>query len=97
MSYRTGGWSSTPFHQGLLPSSDGLALAKTELQGAPMNTDYFGCKPDLTCNDTGYQLRLYNGSTWQAWTGTSTASHSNPPWLRTYHNYWSYKTCSTSC
>jgi hypothetical protein len=95
---RMGSSGATPFDYGTLPTSDGLALAKTETQGnPPINNDFFGCKPDLTCDDTGYQLRLWDGSVWHAWTYASTPSHSDPPWLHTYHNYWSFKTCPSSC
>jgi hypothetical protein len=96
--YRIGSFSNTPYFYGSLPTNDGLALAKTETQGSPpINTDFFGCTPTFNCDNAAYGMHLWNGSTWSSWTGASTASRSNPPYLHTFHNYWSYKTCPTSC
>ena len=55
--YRKGTVTSTPFFYGTLATSDGLAMAKTELQGdPPENVDWFGCTPAHTCTNTGYGL-----------------------------------------
>ncbi len=96
--YRKGSVGNTPFHYGTLPTSDGMALAKTEIQGAPpINTDYFGCDPNRACGNGSYGLHLFNGTSWLGWTGASTKSEFQPPWLHTYNNYWSFKTCPASC
>jgi hypothetical protein len=98
--YRKGSYSSTPFFYGVISTSDGLAMAKTEVQGgAPVNYDFFGCDPGLTCADGAYGIELLAGTTWRRWSATdsSTASHGNPPYLHTFQSHWSFKTCPVSC
>jgi hypothetical protein len=91
--------SSVPFFTGTIGTSDGLVLAKTEVQGgAPISTDYFGCGGSpFHCNVTTYGMHLYNGTSWSIWSASSVSSGSNPPYLHTYENYWGYKTCPSSC
>jgi hypothetical protein len=92
--YRKGSSGASPFFIGVLSTQDGLALAKTEVQGNPtIPTTRFGCSA-TSCTATAYGLRLYVSS-WSLWTGASTSSQANPPWLHTYSNYWGYKTCPT--
>jgi hypothetical protein len=96
--YRRGSIVSAPFFVGTLPSTDGLAMAKTEVQGgAPIGTDRFGCDHNKSCNNGSYGLHLFNGTTWPGWTGASTSSNGNPPYVHTYHNYWAFATCPVAC
>lgn len=93
--YRKGS-SSTPFFYGVLSTGSGLAMAKTEVQGnPPLSLVYYGCS-NLSCNDTPYAIMLFL-SAWSLWTASSTSSNGNPPYLRTFNSYWSFKTCPTSC
>jgi hypothetical protein len=77
-----------PFHYGTLPTSTGLALAKTELQNSPPeNTDYFGCDSSHTCgSSSGYGMKLMSGGSWSTWTASSVHSNAQPPFLHTYKN-----------
>lgn len=96
--YTKGGVTTAPFFLGTMPSVDGTAISATELQGnPPISTDYFGCDPGLACSQTAYGLHLYNGSTWSSWTAPSTKLEAQPPWLHTFHNFWSFKTCPAAC
>jgi hypothetical protein len=99
--YRTGSSTSTPFFFGVMSTSDGLALAKTEIQGSPIiGNDYFGCDPSLVCTNTAYGMRLFDGSVWSTWTpglAASVSSSANPPYLHTFNNYWSFRTCAAAC
>lgn len=76
----------------------GSILAKTEVQGnPPIGLSYFGCSPSLSCFTTDYGMRIFQNGAWNLWTVSSGSSESNPPYLHTYNNYWSYKTCGTAC
>ena len=96
---RKGSWTSQPFFYGVLSTVDGLAMAKTEVQnGAPIGTDRFGCDHNKNCGvSQSYGMHLYNGTSWYLWTGASTPSNGNPPYLLTHQNYWAYATCPVRC
>jgi hypothetical protein len=96
--YRKGSLANSPFFLGNLGTDDGLAMAKTEIQGSPpINTDYFGCTSTFDCSTGSFGLHLFNGTSWSLWTGSSTASHGNPPYLHTYNSFWAFRTCPNSC
>jgi len=97
--YRMGSIGSNPIFNGDLSTSDGLVLAKTEDQGALLGTDYYGCQGVELCSNGSYGLHLYTSSTgiWSGWTGGSVPSNGNPPYLHTFNNYWSFKTCPSLC
>jgi len=98
-SNRKGSSGGTPFYYGVMSTNYGLVLAKTELQapsGTTINYAFFGCSSS-SCTDSSYGLRLYDGSSWSLWTASSTSSNANPPYLHTYNNYWSFKTCPSTC
>lgn len=97
--YRKGSSTATPFFHGVLSVSAGDAGAKTEVQNnPPLGTSYFGCSSATSCNSTTYALQLRTStSTWLPWQQASTSSNDMPPFLHTYNNYWSFKTCATSC
>jgi hypothetical protein len=95
--FRKGSFSNTPFYYGNLPQTSGDIEVLTEVQnGATIGTDYFGCDANKSCGNASYGIHVLNGSTWSTLTSAS-RSHSDPPWVHTYNNYWSFATCPVSC
>jgi len=86
---------------GVMTTNNGLAYAKTEVHnGSPITYNFIGCDPGLTCASSSYGLHVASSSlAWSLWDSSksSTAIHYNPPFLHTFNNYWSFKTCPVSC
>ena len=97
--YRKGTFGSAPFFTGYMSGPDNYASAMTETVNNPtINTDYVGCQGPGACSISGFGIHVLTApSTWNSWTGPATAIHDNPPWLHTYNNYWSFKTCPSAC
>lgn len=96
--YTKGGVTTTPIYFGTGQADAGLPIAVTEIQGTALeNTDYFGCDAAHACSSSSYGLHLFNGTTWRSWTDPSQPQHANPPFVRTFHNFWAFKTCPAAC
>ena len=98
-SYRKGSSTSTPFFRGVLAVSAGLGGAMTEAQNSPpLGNSYFGCSSATSCNSSTYAIQLRTlTSTWLPWQQSAEEFNSMPPYLHTYNNFWSFKTCATAC
>ncbi len=96
--FRKGPIPNVPFAFGTIGASSGTAEALTELQNSPPEgTDWFGCDDSHLCTSSTWGMQLFTGSSWQSWTSPSTKFENLPPAVHTYHNYWSFKTCPSSC
>lgn len=96
--WRKGSVTSTPFFIGDLGFTAGQASAATEVHdGATIGTDYYGCDPNKACSSGGYGIHVFSGSSWSSLTNASAIGPYNPPYLRTFHNYWAFATCPVSC
>jgi hypothetical protein len=97
--YRVGSFTSSPIFYGVMSQPNGLAMAKTEIQGAstPFGTDYYGCTGTKVCTNQGYGLHLFNPGLWTTAYPTTT-SHDVASWgLHSYNQYWSFATCPVAC
>lgn len=98
--YKKGDFESTAtaFYTSYLEDPSGIIIAKTERQGtAPIGVSRYGCAGPSACHNADFGLRINNGSGWNLWTVNSQSSSHNPPFLETFENYWSYRTCGTPC
>jgi hypothetical protein len=96
--YKKGSSTSSPFFYGVMSTKGGRADANTEVHNSPpQGVNYFGCS-DLSCSDTAYGIELYKSATgWSLWTENATRVAYKPPYLQTFNNYWSLKTCPSAC
>jgi hypothetical protein len=97
-SFRKGGTTTPVFAYGTMSTNDGRADANTEWHGSPTQPwIYFGCSSS-SCSDPAYGIDVlqHNDVDWVNNWSADPIGPSNPPFLLTLNQYWSFKTCQTT-
>lgn len=98
--FKKGSGTSTPFIYGNMSTNDGRAYALTELHdGSSGPTAYLGCASPSNCDDPdfGIEIQAQSGAWNLCCQSAVPQGPNNPPYIRTFNTYWSFKTCHVTC
>lgn len=100
--YKKGAAGTNPFFYGAMDTLDGRADANIEYHATPAaGVTYFGCTSFTQCDNEAAGIEVQgDGGNWDlCCANVDSIGPGNPPYRKTFNNFWSFKTCrlSSSC